>query len=118
MVNVDLFPTWPVCGDVEKTQSDFREVFPNTSPAPGTPASRIQVLGRQLLVNGAPLHLKGVAWNPVPKGGRHPADLDFASFVERLGRDVEGWRGFVLFEGERERGWGFTGGKHDWSYSW
>ncbi|CAK9096309.1 unnamed protein product [Durusdinium trenchii] len=52
-----------------------------TSQTP-SPTKRIQVVGNQILVDGAPLHLKGVAWNPVPKGGVHPADLDFARFVD------------------------------------
>ncbi|CAE7648347.1 lacZ [Symbiodinium necroappetens] len=54
---------------------------PTPEPTP-SPNARIQVVGKQLLVDGKPLHLKGVAWNPVPKGGRHPQDLDFARFVE------------------------------------
>jgi len=56
---------------------------PPTSTTPVSPRSRIEVRGRQLLVDGKPLHLKGVAWNPIPKGGRHPANLDFAGNVER-----------------------------------
>lgn len=52
-----------------------------TTPTP-RPNQRIQVVGKQILVDGTPLHLKGVAWNPVPKGGAHPADLDFNAAVE------------------------------------
>jgi len=40
-----------------------------------------EVRGRQLLVKGVPVHLKGVCWNPVRKGGTHPKDLDFRGFV-------------------------------------
>ena len=52
-----------------------------TTPTP-SPNKRIQVVGKQILVDGTPLHLKGVAWNPVPKGGVHPADLNFPAAVE------------------------------------
>jgi hypothetical protein len=35
----------------------------------------------QLFVNGVPFHMKGVCWNPVPKGGKHPADLAWHRFA-------------------------------------
>jgi len=51
----------------------------NSSPL----APRIRVEGRQLLVDGVPIHLKGVCWNPVPRNGTgaSPGDLDFAGFA-------------------------------------
>ena len=54
-----------------------------TAPPTPSPNRRIQVVGKQLLVDGKPFHMKGVAWNPVPKGGSHPRDLDFAGLVEQ-----------------------------------
>jgi beta-galactosidase/beta-glucuronidase len=42
----------------------------------------VTVSGRQILVNGEPIHLRGVCWNPVGKGGEHPGDLDFSGFAE------------------------------------
>jgi len=55
-------------------------------PPPTWGLKRIEVRGRQLLVEGQPMHLKGMAWNPVRKGDRHPSGLDFPAFVDR---DVE-----------------------------
>ncbi len=45
----------------------------------------VSVDGRQLLVDGEPFHIQGVCWNPVPVGGTHPADLDFAGYA---GQDI------------------------------
>jgi len=41
------------------------------------------VSGRQLIIDGRPLHLKGVAWNPVKKGGGHPWGLDMRGSVNQ-----------------------------------
>eukprot|EP00933_Yihiella_yeosuensis_P071532 TRINITY_DN79733_c0_g1_i1.p1 TRINITY_DN79733_c0_g1~~TRINITY_DN79733_c0_g1_i1.p1 ORF type:complete len:945 (-),score=167.42 TRINITY_DN79733_c0_g1_i1:350-3184(-) len=62
-----------------------------TSRAPIT-GQRIRVEGRKIVVDGEVLHLKGVAWNPVPKGGTHPNNIDFqgsvgqdAALMQRMG---------------------------------
>jgi hypothetical protein len=41
-------------------------------PTPG-----IRVDGRKLVVDCAPYHVRGVNWNPVPRGATHPAGLDY-----------------------------------------
>lgn len=53
--------------------------------APPTPCawkadtgSCVRVSGRRLFVNGEAFHVKAIGWNPVPRGGSHPNDLDFA----------------------------------------
>lgn len=47
----------------------------------GTGRPTVVVSGRQLMVDGAPFQLRAVCWNPVPVGGQHPADLDYAGYV-------------------------------------
>ena len=42
----------------------------------------ITIEGKQLKINGASFHMKGLNWNPVPRGGSHPQDLDYSGFVE------------------------------------
>jgi hypothetical protein len=41
----------------------------------------IAIDGRRLTVDGEPFQIHGVCWNPVPEGGVHPANLDYAGFV-------------------------------------
>lgn len=41
----------------------------------------IHLDGRRLLVNQEPFYLRGVCWNPVPRGQGHPAGLDYAGFA-------------------------------------
>jgi hypothetical protein len=48
----------------------------------GSGETGIRIDGRDLLVNGEPYHVRGVCWNPVPKGASHPAGLDYAGFAE------------------------------------
>jgi hypothetical protein len=45
----------------------------------GTPCATpgIRVDGRRLIVDCAPYQVRGVNWNPVPKGATHPAGLDY-----------------------------------------
>jgi hypothetical protein len=65
------------------------ENTPDTSASPSTdesgqvPSGGVRIEGRKVYVNGELFHVRGVNWNPVGKGGDHPAQLDFAAFAER-----------------------------------
>jgi hypothetical protein len=50
-----------------------------TGGSGGTPCATpgIRVDGRRLIVDCAPYQVRGVNWNPVPKGATHPAGLDY-----------------------------------------
>jgi hypothetical protein len=51
--------------------------------ADGGGSSGVSLEGGRLHVDGEAFFIRGVCWNPVPRGGTHPADLDFSGFVEQ-----------------------------------
>lgn len=46
-------------------------------------AGVITVDAGRLCVDGRAFHIRGVNWNPIPKGGAHPQDLDYAGFADQ-----------------------------------
>jgi hypothetical protein len=82
----------PTLGDLASDGSEpGAGVSPADVPLPGGAGSsgasatgqrRIEIVGRQLLLDGEPLVLRGMCWNPVPAGATHPEGLDFAGFAE------------------------------------
>jgi Glycosyl hydrolases family 2, TIM barrel domain len=60
--------------------------LPPTNPVPSSsgPASEhgVRVDGARIFVDGAVFHIRGVNWNPVPKGQTHPAGLAYAELAD------------------------------------
>ena len=46
------------------------------------PDLELEIVGQSLFLNGEPFYIQGICWNPVPKGGNHPRDLDFEAAVD------------------------------------
>jgi beta-galactosidase/beta-glucuronidase len=42
----------------------------------------VRVAGKKLYVDGEIFHVKGISWNPIPRGGLHPQSLDYAGFAD------------------------------------
>lgn len=57
------------------------------SPVQNPSSSGVSISGRSLYVDGENYFIKGICWNPVPRGGRHPGDLDFAGYADQ---DIRG----------------------------
>ncbi|SMF01057.1 glycoside hydrolase family 2 TIM barrel-domain containing protein [Pseudobacteriovorax antillogorgiicola] len=65
------------------------EIVPEDQPAKNM--AGIAIDGRQLLVNGKSYRIKGVCWNPVPLGERHPRVMfnEPARYQSELAHDIK-----------------------------
>lgn len=66
----------------DSTVSSAGPMVDESSSAP-TSETGVRVVDGTLVVDGKPFPLRGVNWNPVPRGGQHPQDLDFEGYVEQ-----------------------------------
>lgn len=60
------------------------EARDDAGPDAVAPARGVELRGDRLVVDGQPFFIRGVCWNPVPKGGGN-GDRDFRGFVEQDG---------------------------------
>ncbi len=66
---------------VDDTDTPSSQTDTDPSHPAGAFGGEISLSGRQLLVDGDPLQLRGVCWNPVGRGDVHPSGIDFAAFA-------------------------------------
>jgi Glycosyl hydrolases family 2, TIM barrel domain len=79
--------TATACGTAESSRSGADAAsdavpLPDGAPLPGERV--IAIRGRQLTVDGAALEIRGVCWNPVPRGKQPPAD-----FAGAVAKDIQ-----------------------------
>ena len=77
-VNADSDSYTDTDSNIEINTDDTNVIDKDSDSETHSDEHGIVIDGRTLLVNGRPFVMKGVCWNPVPKGADHPAGLDYS----------------------------------------
>jgi hypothetical protein len=64
------------------TSSAVSSVTPLPSGSGPATEAGIRIDGNKILLNGSVFHIRGVNWNPVPKGKTHPDGLAYAALAD------------------------------------